>query len=281
MTSSSAAARDRGGQLKTRSSSGEWQGPPEPGPQDGVCPSSGPAVRVDRQQEAGRCSAGLPGLLQGSTGAPEGDVVSPLRHSAAGRPALPGRAPTPPLGSREPRLLLPRHGPRTVARNPHVLRDLFQPPSGLGRAGPLLLLIPLSQQLLNTDPALSRAGPVLSRLLSSLLGGDPGAPALRVPQPRFCPDAHFEAASTPTFPPGGRPWPFLDPPEEGLGGMNGPTVTQWGPKLPCPWASGSARSAGSQQHREAEHRGRSWLGGGLQGWHRARGSSALPGTREP
>lgn len=187
MTSSSAAARDRGGQLKTRSSSGEWQGPPEPGPRDGVCPSSGPAVRVDRQQEAGRCSAGLPGLLQGSTGAPEGDVVSPLQHSAAGRPTLPGRAPTPPLGSREPRLLLPGRGPRTVARNPHVLRDLFQPPSGLGLAGPLLLLIPLSQQLLNTAPALSRAGPVLSRLLSSPPRRGPWGPSTPCPSTSLLP----------------------------------------------------------------------------------------------
>lgn len=97
-----------------------------------------------------------------------------------------------------------------------------------------------------------------------LLRGGSQALGLRFPGGCFCPDAHLQpqAASTPTL--SGRrlwwlrPWTFLDPPLDGLEGINASTGTRaLGSRVPGPAAL--PVSAGSQTQKEAEHVGRSWL----------------------
>lgn len=156
MTSSSAAAQDRGGQLKTPSSSWQELGLSEPNP------GQGPSILKCSHtvQRHNRCSwaARAPPQQLG----PKWRLCVLLRHSAAPRLLYPGKSLSPSLGSQELCLLHPRC--RTIQGRLCLplccLPPLYQ---DLGPAGSPPLLHPVQQQqLLDFTVVLSAMGAAAS-----------------------------------------------------------------------------------------------------------------------
>lgn len=139
LTSSSAAAQDRGGQLRTPSSRRRSWGPWSLAPGAGsACPPDQPHWwRDSGASRSSWDSRASPGQYRG----PRWRLCAHIRHSAAMRLMYPGKVPSySSLRPQKPFLLQPGCGSGTKEKNTHISSlSSFHPLSGLGLAGASLL----------------------------------------------------------------------------------------------------------------------------------------------
>ena len=207
LTSSSAAAQDRGGRLRIPSSSGKEPGTPEPG-------LLGQCLPVFWTSHTGGETAGSQQVLVGVWGfsrAAWGPQMETCPHQALSFHEAPGpwnSTPKPPsLGTQELCLLQPRCEPGTKERNIHISFVIFPPTIRTGLAGASPLSHLSQQQLLNSTPTLNKVGVCSSQPHPSSPHFRGGSEALRLsfPSSCFCPDVHSQPRQPPlqTFPLGG------------------------------------------------------------------------------